>query len=436
LGEDIRHIYRSIRTLVRRIISSPNFQASGIYLFTSAINAAIPFLLLPVLTRYLSPTDYGIVAMFQVLVGIVSAFVGLSVHGAIARQYYERDTFDFSNYITNCLYILLGSSLLVGLALLVLANPINTFTAFPKEWLWAVLVTAATNFFILIVATLWQVRVMPMHYGAYQIALVVFNAGLSIWFVVGLEAGWQGRLWGQLLACVIFAVLGSIILKRGGFLKWKYQPKYVRHALGFGAPLLLHDVGTWAIYMTDRIMIVSMIGLAEAGIYTVAAQVGMVMYLIQDSINRAWVPWFYSQLKKNDFKIKLKIVKITYLYNILILSFAFFFGLIAPWLFSFFVGKDFKAASSYVIWIAVAYAFNGMYKMATNYCFYAQDTRVLPFITFSAAAINIGASYLLIKLNGAIGAAQAKVITYFIFFITTWFLASMVYKMPWRLRQL
>ncbi|NLK71578.1 MAG: flippase, partial [Clostridiales bacterium] len=85
-------------------------------------------------------------------------------------------------------------------------------------------------------------------------------------------------------------------------------------------------------------------------------------------------------------------------------------------------------------WIALSYAFDGMYKMVVNYIFYAQKTYILAWITFLAAGINIILNYLLIKINGAIGAAQATTATFALQFLLTWFLSSRVYKMPWILK--
>lgn len=57
---------------IKRLIHSSLFRSAGIYTITQMINSAIPFLLMPVLTRYLTPTDYGIVAMFGVLLSFVA----------------------------------------------------------------------------------------------------------------------------------------------------------------------------------------------------------------------------------------------------------------------------------------------------------------------------------------------------------------------------
>lgn len=60
------------------------------YLVSNILNAIIPFALLPVLTRYLSPEEYGEVAMFQTLLGAMTAFVGLSMAGAAAAYLIKR----------------------------------------------------------------------------------------------------------------------------------------------------------------------------------------------------------------------------------------------------------------------------------------------------------------------------------------------------------
>ncbi|WP_369412260.1 oligosaccharide flippase family protein [Geotalea toluenoxydans] len=69
--------------MISRILSSSLFRASGIYTISAVINSSIPFLMMPILTRFLTPTDYGIVSMFTVLVGIVSPFVGLNIHAPL-----------------------------------------------------------------------------------------------------------------------------------------------------------------------------------------------------------------------------------------------------------------------------------------------------------------------------------------------------------------
>src|SRR5688572_30992981 len=56
---------------------------SAIYASSGVARNAIPFLLMPVLTRYLSPADVGIVATFEVMLAMGLVLIGLNMHGAI-----------------------------------------------------------------------------------------------------------------------------------------------------------------------------------------------------------------------------------------------------------------------------------------------------------------------------------------------------------------
>ena len=101
--------------MLTKLTKNSLFQNTGIYTLTSIINAAIPFLLLPVLTRYLTPEDYGIVSMLALLVSLASPFIGININGAISRQYYNREEVDLWSYVFNGFLILITNTIIVGL---------------------------------------------------------------------------------------------------------------------------------------------------------------------------------------------------------------------------------------------------------------------------------------------------------------------------------
>jgi O-antigen/teichoic acid export membrane protein len=417
--------------MIEKIFHSSLAKNAGIYTITNIINASIPFLLLPVLTRYMSPSDYGIIAMFTVLLGIVSPFTGLNIIGAIQRQYYEKEKINLPAYITNCLLILICSSALVFLVFYLFADQISKVSSFPKRWLWAIVAVSIAQFVTLINLTLWQAQLKARIYGSYQIAQTLLNVGLSVLFVVGLGMTWRGRIQAQLLTMIIFSVLGLFILYKGGWIKFSFSKTYIQNALKFGVPLVPHALGGVMMTMTDRFFITNMVGLKATGLYAVGYQMGTIIGLFCDSFNRAYAPWLFDKLKRNNEKIKIMIVKSTYAYFIFIIVFAIGFSIIAPWFLGFFVGKKFSGASVYVFWIALGYAFSGMYKMIVNYIFYVEKTYILAWVTFCCSVLNLPLNYVFIKWNGPVGAAQAHALTFSLFFLMTWILSSRVCKMPW-----
>ena len=415
---------------ISNLLRSKLFKSGGIYTVASIIEKAIPFLLLPILTRYLSAEDYGIVSMFTVLVGLAMPMVGYNGYSGVLRNYF-KDDIDIPVYIGNILYILFASSVLAGIGIYLFSEFIATYSKFPKDWLGIVLLVAVGQFSINIILVNWQAQNKAIQYGAFKILLTLLNLGLAILLIVGMGYGWEGRVIGQFVAFSLFGILAIGILWHKGLIKFQIAYGYIKHALSYGVPLIPHVLSGFMITMIDRVFITNMVGISETGIYTVGYEIGMIISVLASSFNKAWTPWLFEKLNHINEEIKRKIVQFTYGYFILILCMSLVLSFMAPWFMKFFVGEDFLGAASYVPWIAIAYAFQGMYLMVTNYIFYEEKTQLLAWMTFIAAGANIVLNYFLINAFGAIGAAQATFITFVLKFIIIWIMSSIVYPMPW-----
>ena len=434
-------IYRKVRFIFNsidfsHIFKHKLFKNTFIYTSTNVINKAIPFFLLPIMTRYLTPTDYGIVATFNVLLAVMVVFVGLSMHGAINVNFFKLNKGELKNYIGNVFLILFSSFLLVFTIVYILKSNFSFFTKFPENWISFIVIIALCQAIYSINIGLWQVEQKSLPYGLFQISKTMLNVSLSVIFVVLLCWGWQGRILGVIITSVIFGLLSIFVIYKREYIKFSFNKKYIKDALFFGVPLIPHALGGWIITGIDRIFINSMVGIDATGIYTVGYQVGMIIGLLAHSFNLAWSPFLFEKLKGNNYLTKVKIVKFTYLYDVGIIVLALALSFIAPYFLKFFVSENFYFAYKYVLWIALGYAFQGMYFMVVNYIFYVKKTYILAWVTFSSAGINIILNYFFIKANGAIGAAQATTITFFVQFIMVWILSAKVYKMPWNICRL
>jgi len=383
------------------------------------------------MTRYLTPTDYGIVVTFNVLLSVMVVFVGLSMHGAINVNFFKLNKDELKEYIGNVFCILFFSFVLVFIIVYILKSNFSFFTKFPENWVPYIVVVALFQSIFAITLGLWRVEQKSLTYGLFQISRTILNASLSVVFVVLLCWGWQGRILGVITTSVIFGLLSIFVIYKREYIKFSFNKKYIKDALFFGVPLIPHALGGWIISGIDRIFINSMVGVASTGIYTVGYQVGAIIGLLAHSFNLTWSPFLFEKLKENNPSTKVKIVKFTYLYNVCIILAALALSFIAPYFLKFFVSKNFYFAYKYVLWISLGYAFNGMYFMVVNYIFYVKKTYILAWVTFSSAGINVLLNYFFIKANGAIGAAQATTITFFIKFIIVWILSAKVCRMPW-----
>lgn len=71
-------------------LTSSLFKNSSIYIITDGISQAIPFLLLPLISHYLSPADYGIITNFNVLFAILSIICFMTTARCITRHLLQK----------------------------------------------------------------------------------------------------------------------------------------------------------------------------------------------------------------------------------------------------------------------------------------------------------------------------------------------------------
>lgn len=410
----------------RNLLLSRLSRTSGVYVLTNVVNRAIPFLLLPVLTRYLTPEDYGIVAMYTVALGIAAPLVGMATDAAIGRQYFERDSLDFPNYVANCLYIAVASTLVLAVVVLLFGSHIGELFSVPERWVWTLVPLALMRYLGATLLVLWQMQLKPKQYGAFSAAQTFLTVGVSLGLIVGLGFGWQGRIIGDLAAAGVTGTVAIVVLVRGGWIRHGRNRTHVEHALRYAGGLIPHIYGALLIGATDRVFITNMVGVAETGLYAVGVQVASLITVMEHSFNQAWAPWLFGALKEGDAERLSRISSFIRIYNVVILVAALALAVVAPWLLGFLVSAEFAGSVQFVFWLALGAAFSGMYKMVVNQIFYVNRTYLLAMVTLVTGLVNVVLNYVLIRAHGAVGAAQATALSLFLSYAMTAHLSASV----------
>lgn len=420
--------------MLSRLKGNTLLAGSAVYLTSNILNAVIPFALLPVLTRYLSPEQYGEVAMFQTLLGALAAFIGLSMHGAAARKFYDGnlDQGDLAKFIGACLQILLVTSFISAAVLIMFSEQFSDWLGLDKKWIVLAVVVVTANVVVQLRLGQWQVRKQAIKYGALQVSRSLFNVILSLLLVVPFLKGADGRIFAQIATAAIFALVAICFLKRGKlltFLSWR--PDYIQEVLRFGVPLVPHVGGMFLLASVDRFVIKSELGLDQTGIYMVAVQFATALALVFDAINRAYVPWLFERLKRNNESEKRQVVYYTYGWYAVLLCVAVLGFIIGPWVVTVVAGDTYSRAGDVVGWLVLGQVLGGMYLMLTNYIFFSKRTGLLSLVTIFSGVVNVLLLLAFIRWVGLEGAAYAFCIAMAVRFLLTWFVAHKRHPMPW-----
>lgn len=404
---------------------------SLIYIVASVLAAGISFLLLPVLTHYLSPAEFGLVGIFQSLYTMFLATSGLGIAGAIVRQSYDVDAKGVGVYIFNALLILIATTVSLLVILWLGGGYVADWLKIPGEYFLYALLAADMVFILNILLGQFQVAQKPVQYGMTQVSHSLLNILFSLVGVIILSAGALGRIGGIVLAAVLFGMFALIMLRATGRIIYQINTGDMRSALRYGVPLLPHELGTFFINWLSLFIINMKLDGSSVGLYLLAFQVSMVLGVICDAFNRAYVPWLFSVLKTDHPESRIHLVKLTYIYFAVLIAIITLSFSVSQWFVSIAFDDKYGEVAWMIGWLVLGQALGGAYLMVTNYIVYMRRTERLSVITLLGSAVNVTLLFGLIPSFGLQGAILAFVTARGVVFAMTWYSAQRLVPMPW-----
>lgn len=410
----------------------------SIYTSVGFLNAGIGFLLLPILTAYLSPEDYGVISLVNVYVQVLMPIVGLSTAGYLSVEYYNSNISkeQFASTFSSVRLIPLAGILVIAVIFLLGQKFLPNLMELPPLAYWMVVPITLfslyfSNFSSFLIATK-RARV----FGLTSVGKLLFEISVTILLVVGIGMNWEGRIYSAFLAAFLFSLVSIYYYRKWRLLSWDIRREHIRLAILFGAPLIMHQIGKFVINQSDRLFLAKMVSIEEMGIYSVGYQVGTVVLILVTAFSNFFSPFLYERLAKNEDQGKREVVKMSYLFLAGTFVAVVLLTLVTPLLFQWFIDSRYGSATKYVFWVGLGYFFWGIYTIFSGYVFYHKKTKILGWLAVVNVTLNLAFNYLFIGKFGAIGAAYATCLSYFIVALIMIVVVGRRYPMPWGLKKI
>lgn len=404
-------------------------RASTLYTGALLVSGGISFGLIAVFTRFLSPSDFGVLALLTATQGVLGAAVGLNPTLFFTAKFPALDRADLRRYGGAALLATLVTAALAYVILEGLGLWLEAFQL--PHWVLAGLAVLGVVVAVRgLGLTVLKMRERPVPYAAAKVGESALTGGIGVALVVVLAFDWRGKYLGQLLAGLAVAVVLGAYLVRTRQIGLQTTRTHLREYVQFSLPVVPHSLGFWAINAQDRYFVVAMSGLEAAGIYSVGYTLARILEVANQGVLHAFSPHFYGRLEKGEGKDG--IVLMTYGYLVFAVLGFVAFVLVMEYVVPVFVGPQFVDSARFVPWVAAGYTFNAIRNFMTGYLYVAERTDVLAGLTVGAAVLNAALNYVLILWVGAVGAAIATAVTFAALGLVTTYLATKLYDMPWR----
>src|SRR5688572_429195 len=241
------------------------------YAVANSIEALVPFLLAPILTRTLTPTDYGVWVLFITYATFLRPIVGLTTQDAIRMRFLDFDQKQLDQFTHTVLYVMAVMALVVSTVTLLFADQIASAARFPAGWLVSV-VAAAFLFEVFYTAlALQQFHGRRRAFLTTQAVQAVLSMTfISVFLLYGWD--WRGVILGRMLALAIATLISLRGLGYAPALFFRMPPRsFYRNIAAFGVVYWPTGMVVMAVAMTDKVVAARYLGVEASAMYGVAA---------------------------------------------------------------------------------------------------------------------------------------------------------------------
>lgn len=399
-------------------------KASFWFVFSNVLLKGISFITLPIFSRLLTPSEYGIVSIYHSWVTILSIFCTLTLWGGIFNISLVKFPNERDKYVSSFQGLAIFLTSIFFIITFILRKSFSAFSSLSPF----LIICLYLDIFSSIPFNLWAGR---KRFEYRYKSLVIITIVLSLLNpILGYIAVVHFPLY-RAEARIVVGVILNLMLGLSLFFINLHKSKTIfnldiwKKAIFFNVPLIPHYLSMQILSQSDRLMINKLCSTGDAGIYSVAYTFAMLLSLITNGINSSFTPYIYQSLKNREYK---KLKKST---NILLLGLAAITILVIcviPDIFKLMLPESYYPAIWVIPPVAGSVFFMFLYPLFGSVEFYYEAKKYVTTASVLGAILNIILNFTFIKLFGFIAAAYTTLLCYVCFSIFHYFAMRKVLK--------
>lgn len=376
----------------------------------------IGFMTTPIVTRMLSPEEYGISSLVMVVINMSLIFLGLGLDQGFVRHFYEEDENKRGKLLYNSIKIPFLLIALFSLFIYLFRRKISLFLF--GEYNFSMIIIFIVMSFITLINR-YSILVIRMNQKAKLFSIFqILSQFLNFVFILILFKkygnNYKTLIISSLLTLISITII-SIISERK---IWKFQGENEKitfdKLISFSLPLSITMALSWVFSSADKLTIKYFSTLTELGLYSGAFKIIALLNIIQSGFTTFWTPVVYEKFKEND-KEKVFFEKI-YDYISFVMFLIGIGLLLGKDIFIMILGPKYREASDIMpmlVLMPVMYTISETTVIGINL---KKKTKYHLYISILVAIFNIIGNILLVPKLGAKGAAISTGLVYVLFF--------------------
>jgi O-antigen/teichoic acid export membrane protein len=401
---------------------------TSVYGIGLLLTRAIGLFLLPIYTRLLTPADYGILELLDLMTFVLGLVIMSGLQGAVLKYYYaETDPKERREYISTAFeYVSLTGLFVLGIVFLA-ARPIGALLFHQPGFENFVRITAGTLFCSLIfeLALIYtRTKQDAVTATRWTVIKLLISVTFGIILIVGFRYGVWGLLWANLIATGVFAAYaGYRVIAEVGT---RFSFTKLKLLLAFGAPIIFNSASLFVLNFSDRFFLQRYDNLAEVGVYGLAYKIGMlVSTFLNVAFGMSWQPHAFEMSGKEG--AKQSYARTASLYALAACSFTLVLVIGAEPAVKVMTPPQYWGAVVLVPIIAIAYVVDGLKTIFNTGILIANRPGLVGTLGVVTAVVNVTLNMTLIPRYGARGAAAATFFSFLTLSVLAFVLSQFVH---------
>lgn len=390
------------------------------YMLSYVSIQVVMVLSIPLFTKLLTPSDFGIYEVYNNTVRFLAVIISLNLYAGFYRYYFEEnmDKKDLMRFLLRLSFVVF----LAGVFVLILCKDLLLrSTSLPSDLFIWIVVGIFTSIVINFFTTYNNAQQFSKRLGLWQLVIQLLRVAAAFFCILFLSKNYLGRVAGEntatlFLTLLIIAIYFRKYLTGSGVLPHKME--IVKYSAGF-IPI---GLSSYIVSYIDLVLINNLQGSTASGVYSYAYKFAIIYSGLSQAFVTANRPNLFNLLKENKEEEVISQMRSMFKLITVFACVFIFFAADAGRILS--LNEEFNVALHLLPVLILAYVFSDIAEIYNFYLYYAKKVKLFYVSFVSTAIVNFLLNLWLIPRYGYEVAAYTTLLSFMVLFMATYWVCK------------
>lgn len=398
------------------------------------IGLFIGLLTTPIITRLISPEEYGIFSIYNITLNILMLVVMLGLDQGFVRFFYEENSLEKrsgllkKSLIIPMLFFILLSIIFLFSRHIIIINVFGNLEAnnLTIYILSGILISIINRFSTLVIRMQQKGKLFSL----VQVLNQIFNFLFIVVLYKYYGNSYKVLIVSLILASLLVAIISLIAERKIWFSKGEKSDTTYKKLLEYSYPIAITVIVSWLFQSADKLFIKHYRDLYELGLYAAAFKIIALLNVVQGGFNTFWIPVSFQKYEEDKENTKF----FQDIFNLISLA-MLLIGvgiLLGKDILILILGEKFKGAVKIFPALVMIPLMNTVSEVTVVGINFKKKTKYHLIISLVVTLVNLIGNYMLVPKLGAVGAAISTGVSYIVFFLLRTTLSKKVFDCDYK----